>query len=67
VSDIQIVMIDVDFNMGDIVILKTDKDKKQRVVTCITLRPSNNICYGLSCGAEPETHHYAFEIEIKND
>jgi hypothetical protein len=52
--------INVDFDIGDIVYLKTDIDQYQRMVTGIVIRPSG-IVYILAI-AEMESDHFAFEI-----
>jgi hypothetical protein len=48
-------------NHGDIVYLRTDIDKLERIVTGWIERPAGRI-YILSNGSSPETHHYPCEI-----
>ena len=52
--------IEVKYNIGDTVYLKTDPDRLERLVTAITVTP-NGITYVLHCGAYA-TGHYAMEI-----
>lgn len=55
------VWIDVEFNIGDIVYLKTDSEQKERIVTAIEIRQGGLLIYQLSQG----THvGYHFPIEI---
>lgn len=54
-----------EFNIGDIVYLKTDKDQSERMVTGIMIRP-NNIIYCLMC-CTSETWHYGMEITKEKD
>jgi hypothetical protein len=48
------------YNIGDIVILKTDPEQKVRLVTGILIRINSNLYY-LSHSTD-ETLHYEFEI-----
>ena len=57
--------IKVDFNLGDLVFLKTDSDQKQRMVTRINVTPAG-IYYVLNCGVE-ESSHYSLEITADRD
>lgn len=54
------VIVDTQFNIKDIVYLKTDVEQKPRIITGICVRDSG-INYELSCG-ECLTWHYDFEI-----
>lgn len=47
---------------GDIVYLRTDPDRLERVVTGWIERPHVGRTYLLTCVAQPETHHYPCEI-----
>lgn len=51
------------FNFGDIVILKTDHEKMERMVTQITFNPNSIPRYLLSCGAA-DSWHYEMEFDI---
>ena len=53
-------MIDNEYELGDIVYLKTDEEQSQRIVTCIHITP-NNLQYRLACGSS-DSYHYCFEI-----
>jgi hypothetical protein len=51
------------FDIYDIVELKHDKAKEQRMITGINVRDNGTITYALSFGSENESWHYEFEIE----
>ena len=51
----------IEFKIGQTVYLKTDKEQSPRVVTGISLKPSNSVIYCLSQNIT-ETWHYGFEI-----
>lgn len=53
--------IENEYNIEDVVFLKTDPDQLERIVTGITVRPGNTILYEVACETE-ETSHYGFEI-----
>lgn len=53
-------IIDNKFNIGDIVYLKTDMEQRERMVTCISIRPTG-ISYAISCDTE-ESWHYDIEL-----
>lgn len=55
------VKIELDFDIEDIVFLKTDPEQLERIVTDIRLITGGVPMYTLACGAE-ESEHYAFEI-----
>lgn len=57
--------IENDFNLGDLVFLKTDSDQKQRMVTKISVTLSG-VYYALNCGIE-ESLHYSAEITADRD
>ncbi len=52
--------IENEFDLEDIVYLKTDKDQQERIVTCIKISP-NGLTYILSYGVNEQTH-FACEI-----
>ena len=58
-------IIDTNFNIGDVVYLKTDNDQKKRLVTGFTIR-KNTTLYILSCDVT-ESYHYDFEITCDVD
>ena len=51
----------LEFQIGDIVYLKTDEEQKDRIITSIRLCADNGVLYSLSCGMS-ETIHYSIEI-----
>jgi hypothetical protein len=53
-------ILDLEFNIGDSVYLKTDEDQKRRIITGLYVT-QNEIIYYLTCGTE-ETKHYDFEL-----
>jgi hypothetical protein len=58
------VKIELDFDIGDIVYLKTDPEEPvKRMVIAITLLPGGVALYTLSCGDSESTEHYAIEIQ----
>lgn len=57
------VKIELDFDIGDIVYLKTDPDEPvKRMVVAITLLPGGVAVYCLACGDTEPSEHYAIEI-----
>ena len=58
--------LNVKFNLGDIVYLKTDSEQKPRIVTGFTIRNNEHIIYLLSCISD-ETEHYEIEITAEKD
>ena len=57
------VRVELDYDLGDIVYLKTDPDEPiKRMVIAITLLPGNTPVYTLACGDSDPTEHYAIEI-----
>lgn len=50
------------FQYGESVQLKTDEEKKKRVVTAIVIKGNNYLEYQLACGLE-STGHAEAEIE----
>ncbi len=55
----------MEFELEDIVFLKTDTEQIERMVTCKQIRPGVTIYY-LACGTN-ETVHYACEISKEKD
>ncbi len=53
-------MIDNEYEVGDIVYLKTDEEQLQRIVSGIDIRPGVLI-YRVSCGIV-DSSHYDFEM-----
>jgi len=53
--------IECKYKLGDLVVLKTDREKRERIVIGIDLRP-DSISYVLACG-DQTTNHYGCEIE----
>lgn len=58
--------IDVLFELGDIVYLKTDSEQLERMITGVCLREKGLISYEISCG-ERCGWHYGFEITTEKD
>lgn len=56
------IKIELDYDIGDLVYLKTDPEFNERMVVSITLLPNNLACYSLACGSEETSEHYAIEI-----
>lgn len=56
----------IEFNIGQIVFLKTDNDQHERMVICISLRPNNSVTYCLAIG-NSESWHYGIEISDRID
>lgn len=50
----------IEFEIGEMVYLKTDPNQLERIVTGITIR-ENSISYSMSAGIE-DSYHYGFEI-----
>lgn len=58
-------ILDLEFNIGNSVYLKTDEDQKRRIITGLYVT-QNEIIYYLNCGTE-ETKHYAFELSTEKN
>ncbi len=56
-------LIDNEFELGQIVYLITDEDNLRRVVTRISVVPGGAVCYELSC-AGATSGHYGCEIAL---
>lgn len=56
----------LEFEIGQIVYLKTDKEQRPKIITGITLRQFNCVLYGLTENST-ETWHYYFEIINERD
>lgn len=57
--------VDIEFEVGDMVYLKTDKEQCKRVLIGICLRPTG-ITYNLTCGIT-DSWHYGFELAKEPD
>ena len=58
-------MVELDYQLSDIVYLITDSEQETRIVTSITITTSG-VTYGLNCGVV-YSEHYAFEIAKGED
>jgi hypothetical protein len=56
------VKIELDFDIGDSVWLKTDPEFLERMVVHIKLLPGELAVYGLAYGADEVTEHYPIEM-----
>ena len=56
------IRIELDFDIGDEVYLKTDPDGLKRIVVGITLLPGNLAIYSLAHSDCPPSDHYPIEI-----
>jgi hypothetical protein len=56
----------IEYDLGQIVYLKTDNEQHGRMVTQITLRPNKSVMYALAFGSG-ETWHYSIEISNERD
>lgn len=59
------ILIESDYDLGDIVFLKTDSEQKERIVTAIQKTP-NGIMYRLA-QSTTDTWHYALEFTKEKD
>lgn len=58
-----ILMVRVDFVMGEVVYLKTDPDQLPRIVTGIDIRPGGSAGWRYQLGGGvADSYHYAMEI-----
>lgn len=55
-----------EFELGQLVYLKTDNEQSARMVTAISLRPNQSVLYCLSLGST-ESWHYGIEIDAQRD
>lgn len=60
------ITVEVLFELGQTVYLKTDDEQLERIVTGIFLRPNGCVIYYLSSGTN-ETPHYDIEIDSQRD
>ena len=58
-------LVDLKYNIGDFVFLKTDTEQNERIVTAILIT-KNDIQYQLSFGSESQ-YHYDFEISSEKN
>ena len=56
----------IEFQIGQIVYLKTDNQQKDRMIIGIHLKPNANVVYVLACGSD-ESYHYGIEIDDVRD
>lgn len=56
----------IEFEIGQIVYLKTDNEQQGRMVIGISLRPHRSVTYCLALGTT-ETWHYGIEIDDERD
>ena len=55
-----------EYDLGDIVYLKTDEDQKARMICSINIKPGLQVLYSLECGTE-STIHYEIEMSKEKD
>lgn len=58
-------IIQSEYNFGDIVYLKTDKNQDKHIVVMIQADPTG-VIYQLACGAD-KSFHYSIEISREKD
>lgn len=58
------IVIENEFNIGDIIYLKTDEQNSPRLVVDIKISINNSLTYGLCCG-EKYTQHYSQELSTE--
>jgi len=56
------IKIELDYDIGDSVYLKTDIEYMERIVIEIRLLSNNLATYIVACGAEEPTEHYPIEL-----
>jgi hypothetical protein len=56
----------LEYKIGQVVYLRTDKDQNAKIVTSITLHPCNSVSYCLNENGI-ESSHYGFEITDTRD
>ena len=59
-------LIEPEYEIGEIVYLITDPDQRARVVYGINIRPGGSLIYSLGMGAM-FTEHYGLEISAEQD
>lgn len=57
---------EIEFQIGQIVYLKTDEQQTERMVTVLSLKANNSVTYCLSLGAT-ESWHFGIEISSEKD
>lgn len=57
---------ELEFNIEQVVYLKTDKEQIPRLVTGISLRPFKSVTYGITQSSS-ESWHFGFEISNERD
>lgn len=58
--------VEIEFEIGDQVYLKTDQDQQLRIVTALSVREGARVNYELSCGITTSWHS-GFEISADID
>jgi len=56
----------IEFNIGEFVYLKMDKEQERLMVVAITLKPCNAVMYGVSNSKE-ESWCYGMELSYERD
>ena len=56
-----------EFELGQIVFLKTDPEQNERMVTQVRFKGNGAATYFLAFGSQEETEHYAIEISKEKD
>ena len=56
--------ITTNYDLGDIVYLKTDKDQAERLITEIKITGDGGLVYGMNCGI---TNSFHYEMEFSKD
>ena len=57
---------EIEFQIGQIVYLKTDGQQTERMVTGLSLRANNSVSYCLALGAT-DSWHFGIEISSEKD
>jgi hypothetical protein len=56
----------IEFNIGEFVYLKVDKDQSKRMIVSIALRPCNAVQYEIYDG-HSESWHFGIELSAERD
>lgn len=59
-------IVDNEFEIGQVIYLKTDPDQNPRIVTSFRIYKGGEILYSLNF-ATSESYHYSFEISTEKD
>lgn len=57
-------MINTEYNLGETVILRTDRERQERIVTRIQIMPKDTEMYEVSFGSS-HSWHYGFEFRTQ--